>query len=225
MWPYPLIPVGVAFAGVVWAVYVRPRPAVIGAIQHFAAGVIFYAGAGDLLPEAVRRGTVWPVVAGGAVGIVAMLALNRLSERAKGPAGLIGAAAIDSLIDGIVLGLAFAAGAKQGLLLAVALAIEYLFLGLSIAGAYDRKTSPRQMIVTVTAVSLAVPLGALLATPLNDLRPVWHEAAFAFGLVALLYLVLEELMTEAHEKPETAWGTAMLFVGFLAMTVLAELLG
>ena len=40
---------------------------------------------------------------------------------------------IDILIDGLVLGIGFAAGAKQGLLLTGALTLEVLFLGLALA--------------------------------------------------------------------------------------------
>ena len=41
-----------------------------------------------------------------------------------------------------------------------------------------------------------------------------------FGVAALLYLVTEELLREAHEERETALGTAMFFVGFLAFLVI-----
>jgi ZIP family zinc transporter len=73
-------------------------------------------------------------------------------------------------------------------------------------------------------VALGVPLGALLARPVAALAPSWQAVAFAFGLVALLYLVTEELLTEAHEKPETAWGTAMFFVGFLGLEVIDRMM-
>lgn len=34
-------------------------------------------------------------------------------------------------------------------------------------------------------------------------------AAFTFGLITLLFLSAEELLAEAHEKPETSWVAAM----------------
>ena len=48
---------------------------------------------------------------------------------------------------------------------------------------------------------------------------------FAFGLIALLYLVTEELLVEAHETPDRPWVTAMFFVGFLALLLLEEVIG
>ncbi len=46
---------------------------------------------------------------------------------------------IDILVDGLVLGIAFAAGAKAGILLTVALTIEVLFLGLTVANEPRRR--------------------------------------------------------------------------------------
>jgi len=42
-------------------------------------------------------------------------------------------------------------------------------------------------------------------------------AVLAFGLAALLYLVTEELLVEAHEVRENTVTTAMFFVGFLVL--------
>ena len=46
---------------------------------------------------------------------------------------------------------------------------------------------------------------------------------FAFGLMALLYLVTEELLVEAHEAPDKPWITAMFFAGFLLLILLEEI--
>ena len=46
------------------------------------------------------------------------------------------------------------------------------------------------------------------------------NAVLAFGIAALLYLVIEELLVEAHETPETNVVTSIFFVGFLAVLLL-----
>jgi len=225
MWFYVFIPVGVAALGAIYTSVWPPSDKMVNAFQHFAAGVVFYAAAGELLPDATQRPWIWPIIIGGVLGITVMLLLRHFTEKAKqGPAGLLAASGFDAVIDGIVLGLGFSAGQHQGLLLAIALAIEFLFLGLSIAGAFNRKTSRWLVIGGTVSVSLGVPLGSLLALPIGTWPLSYRMAAFAFGLVALLYLVAEELLAEAHEKPETNWGTTMFFVGFLALTVLDQAL-
>ena len=43
------------------------------------------------------------------------------------------------------------------------------------------------------------------------------------GTVALLYLVTEELLVEAHEVPETSWAISAFFLGFLLFLVIEML--
>ena len=45
------------------------------------------------------------------------------------------------------------------------------------------------------------------------------DVVLSFGIAALLYLVVEELMVEAHEGPESPWLCATFFVGFLVLLV------
>jgi ZIP family zinc transporter len=130
---------------------------------------------------------------------------------------------VDIFIDGLVLGLSFLAGQTQGVLLTIALTVEILFLGLTIA--VGLKTGSWLRSVGVTAlVVLLLPMGALLSTPISLLPPYVITGCLAFGLVALLYLVTEELLVEAHEVPDKPWITAMFFVGFLLLLLLADLM-
>ena len=130
---YTLIPVLAAIIGGLVTAYRRPSQTLVSAIQHFAAGVVFAAAAAEILPNLKHAGALWPVIIGGSAGIAAMLALKHLGSKTEGKAGLIALIAADLLIDGIVLGLAFLSGEKAGLLLTIALTIEVLFLGLSVA--------------------------------------------------------------------------------------------
>ena len=114
MWFYAFIPVLVTLVGSAWTAWHKPTPKVIGAIQHFAAGVVFYAALGEILPNATHEGSVWTIVLGGGLGIVAMLSLRYLTEgKDQGPTGLIVISALDALVDGLVLGLAFNAGSSK----------------------------------------------------------------------------------------------------------------
>lgn len=222
IWPYALIPGAVATSGAFVTALRRPPESAMSAVQHLAAGVIFYAAAGELLPDARRSGQVWPLLAGGVVGLAAMLVLRRCTKNVQGPVGLLGASAADAVIDGLALGLGSQAGRHQGLLLAVALAVEFLFLGVSIAGAFGKTANRVPVVGGTIAVSLMIPVGVAIAAPMAGWPGSYRDAAFAFGLMALLYLVTEELLVEAHEKPETVWGTALFFVGFLGLAALDQ---
>ena len=63
--------------------------------------------------------------------------------------------------------------------------------------------------------------GAGLGTTLLVRLPKhWLAAVLSFGAAALLFLVTEELLTEAHEEKETPAMTAVFFLGFLAFLIL-----
>ena len=225
-WAYTLIPVAAAILGAAVAVNLRPGPVLVSAVQHFAAGVVFAAAAGEILPDLKHTGSVWAIVLGGGVGIAAMLGVRTLERRLEGPVGLMAVTGIDILVDGLVLGIAFAAGAKAGILLTVALTIEVLFLGLTVANELGEGGGSRWKVVGATAgLVLLLPVGALLGGPIAAMPVAVQGGFLAFGLIALLYLVTEELLVEAHETEDRPWVTAMFFTGFLLLLLLEEMVG
>ncbi|WP_133500043.1 transporter [Cognatilysobacter terrigena] len=217
-----VIAVLAAIVGAIAAAWRPPGPKLTAALQHFAAGLVFAAAAAEVLPTILHDGAIAPVVVGGAAGIAAMLGLRALSERLKGPVGLITLVAIDILIDGLVLGLAFAAGEREGLVLGIALSVEVLFLGLAVTTAFEKEVPRWKAVAATSAVALLLPLGALLGAPAHALPPHLLSGLFSFALIALLYLVTEELLVEAHEVKDGPITTALFFVGFLLLIVLEE---
>lgn len=220
---YSLIPVVAVLIGAAVAVWIKPGPSFTSGVQHLAAGVVFAAAAVEILPQIMHVSSVPATFIGGACGVAVMLSLKSLETRWHGPVGMLSAVGIDILIDGLVLGLAFIAGAKAGLLLTVALTLEVLFLGLTVTEALGATVRSRIKIVAASgAIALLLPLGAWLATPVEHLPPPAIAGFLTFGLMALLYLVTEELLVEAHEKPDSPMISAMFFVGFLGLLLLEE---
>ena len=223
---YTLVPVAAVLIGAIAAVWKKPGPSLTSGIQHLAAGVVFAAAAVEILPQIMHSGSVMATFVGGACGVAVMLSLKSLETRWRGPVGLLSAVGIDILIDGLVLGLAFIAGAKAGLLMTVALTLEVLFLGLTVTEALGETIRSRVKIVAISgAIALLLPLGAMLATPIQLLSPPAVAGFLTFGLMALLYLVTEELLVDAHEKPDSPMISAMFFVGFLGLLLLEEAIG
>ncbi|MET4108633.1 MULTISPECIES: ZIP family metal transporter [Hymenobacter] len=146
-------------------------------------------------------------------------------RRAPLPMGLLTGVAIDILIDGLLLGIGFAAGAEEGLLLAIALTIEVLSLGLATAVELQQEGQPKARTVgVVAALSGLLVVGAGVGiTVLQGASDNVMELVLSFGLAALLFLVTEELLTEAHEEPESPWLTSAFFLGFLVFLLLGML--
>lgn len=199
------------------------------AVQHFAAGVVFAAIAGELLPDVLRGQAPGPAVVGFVLGVAAMFGIKRLTERLNptegvgtgGTLGLMIAIGVDALIDGLVIGIGFSAGARQGALVTAALTLEMLFLGLASAATLRAKqSSGRRVLSLLLLLAALLAVGAVGgATVLSGLPASQLTGLLAFGTATLLYLVTEELLVSAHEVQETPLITTAFFGGFLAIFV------
>ena len=236
-------PVAASALGSVIAVLRRPGPRLVSAIQHFAAGVVVAALAGEVLPGLRQEGNLAWAVTGFTLGVAVVLALAAYGRRrdaaaaptdsATGsaavmlPLGLLIAVGVDLLIDGLLVGLGVTLGSTQGLILTIALTIEILFLGLSLAAQLtDAGLSKARAALVCTGLGLATAVGAIGgAAVLGGAGKPVLAAVLAFGAAALLYLAVEELLVEAHEQAETTLSAAMFFAGFLTIYVLGELSG
>ncbi|WED42199.1 ZIP family metal transporter [Legionella cardiaca] len=221
--------------GAIATIY-QPGDKLTSATQHFAAGVVFAAVAKELLPKLGSESAPLPLVIGFFCGVLSMLLLkifaNKLAERETGDTGispgLISAVGIDLFIDGILIGIAFLTGTRGGLLIAVALAMEVLFLGISTTATLGKRAVTVKIRFAITILlALLIPLGSISgALVLSQLPNAITEGILAFGVAALLYLVTEELLTEAHEHDiETPFITACFFIGFLCILLLENIVG
>lgn len=220
---YTAVPFGAAVVGGALAAWIRFGPAFTSTVQHFAAGVVFAAAAGELLPDVLHTQSLPPVIVGALASLALMLFLKWFGNRREGAIGLLAATAIDILVDGLVLGIGFAAGPKQGVLLTIALTLEVFFLGLSVAEPLRKTNASARRIVLVTSMlALMLPVGATLGLLAGNTPEPIQSGLFSFGLIALLYLVTEELLVEAHEKPDSPAITATFFIGFLLLVILEQ---
>lgn len=222
---YMAIPAVVSALGGVLAALWHPSRKARSLIQHFAAGVVLAALAVELLPEIEKEhAKPWLLALSFAVGSLFMFGLKVYTERleardahaaAQGvPKGLLLATFIDVAVDGFIIGAGFAAGGSTGLVLAIGLSVELLFLGLSL-------TSDSIGGAKIMALSAALG-GVVVVTALAGnflLEGASHDtvgAALALSAAALLYLVTEELLMEAHKEAEAPSSVLVLFGGFLS---------
>jgi ZIP family zinc transporter len=222
---YAGLPAIAVLAGASVALVRQPGAGLRSAVQHFAAGTVFSVLAVELLPDLMHRRMPWPTFMGFTLGVAFMLVLKWFggetedSNGRRDTRGLVTAMGVDVTLDGALIGLSFAAGEKQGLLLTVGLVLELLFLGVSCATSLRSvgKTSAR-IAGTAAILGIGLLLGAGAGVlVLNSVTPLYIDALLAFGVAALLYLVTEELLVEAHEAIETPVQTAMFFLGFIVL--------
>lgn len=224
-------PIPVVTATIAAAVAVRRRPSlqIQSGVQHFAAGLVFATAATELVPDLVREHSSTAVLIGFALGIALMLGVDYFPKRflasatADSAVAMLTAIGIDVFLDGILIGIGFVEGGKVGPLLAVALSVELTFLGMAVtAQMRGSGRSNARVIATTTLIASPLIVGGLLAvTLLGNLHGAPLSVILSVGTVALLYLVTEELLVEAHERADTPILTAMFFVGFLVILLLS----
>lgn len=217
------IPAVVASVGGVIAALWSPSHPFRSLVQHFAAGVILAALAVELLPDiANEHATPGVIIASFALGSVFMYGLKlwtiRLEHRAAATAsafgvGLLVATFMDVAVDGFIIGAGFAANGEAGTILALGLSVELLFLGMALA---SEAIKGWRVVALSTALGLTVLLFAVLGSVLlAGASQQLIGGVLAFSAAALLYLVTEELLIEAHTVEEKPISTLVLFAGFL----------
>ncbi|MFD1829922.1 hypothetical protein ACFSJS_09620 [Streptomyces desertarenae] len=218
--PVAFIPVGAAVG--LWR---PPRPRVASVIQHFAAGLLIGAVALELLAP-VSEGTKAAAAVGVGIGLAAVLVLDAVSEnlgggRQSGGPGLAAVVGVDLTVDGFLLGVAASEDLRLGLLLAVGLLLEDFFVTLSLAISLQDVAGRRRIWQITAGITAAMAAGGAVGALLSPfLGEFGYHVVLAFGAVALLFLILEELMREAHKVRETPWATTTLFTGLLGFLLL-----
>lgn len=218
--------------GAAIALIKTPSTAIRSIILHFAAGVVFSVVAVELLPDIVKRHAPIEITIGFTAGIAVMLGLRTLSRRLEArdkestmvrlPSGLLFGIAVDLILDGLLLGIGFAAGNSEGMMLAFALSLELLALGLATSTTLVKKgIGKKKTSFVIFLLSCSLAMASLIGTTLlRQLDSNSLEIVLSFGLAALLFLVTEELLVEAHEEAESPLHTASFFLGFLVLLIL-----
>lgn len=140
---FTLIPVILLIAGGTLSIFTKASSAFKSITLHFAAGVVFSVVAVEILPDMIKIHDPIMIVVGFIVGIASMLIVKQVTEKIEAseessankstlPWAALTAIGIDLFIDGILLGIGFAAGQKEGTLLAFALALECFSLGIAV---------------------------------------------------------------------------------------------
>ena len=142
------------------------------------------------------------------------------------PAAMLLTVSVDSILDGLLIGIATAAGPSAGPMLALSLCVEMSFLGLTLAtamaGQPKKKSIPAAFLGPVCIIAGAL-CGGILSSTLQH-NPLMMIALLSFGVAALLFMVAEELLLEAHEEGDHVWWVDLqLYIGFFVSILLCKL--
>lgn len=208
------------------------------ASQFFSAGMIL-AVCGGLMKELTESGSAaaFCLSAGFGAGVATMVLVKRIavdgdvqsdspSPVKAFPWSYILAVAIDSLVDGLLLGMVGVETPREVLMMAAATAIEMGALGLSCSVALLTRSKLSRFSCVIGMPIILVAGGCIGAFAASALRrfPLAYTFMLAYGIAALLYLVLQELLVEANERREEVDSSGCtsycLFLGYLFVLVI-----
>ena len=232
---YSGFPVLAAMLGSVIASRYQLGPHGRSHLQHLAAGIIFSVVAVEILPDVIHRQHPMLLTLGFSSGVAFMLWLETLSgttnvpgkkeSLARGlPWSLIAGVGIDVFLDGLLIAITFHNTANTGRLLSFALSVELLSVGLTLASTLRNHGLRASSVFLINLATFSmIAVGSIAGvTVLPHLPDTAVDLILSFGLAALLFLVTEELLVEAHKEVETHISTILFFAGFLAFLLLGQ---
>ena len=202
-----------------------------GMIAHLVGGLVLGTAAADLMPAASSSGHPLALALGFCLGFSLLLVINAVlkepelpsaGERARPLSILLLPFLVDSLIDGLVVGISSEA-TSNGWIIPIAVALEMGLAALGVGTLLGRGAGRWRCSLAGVLMGLTYLLGLGVSQWLGD----WFRGAaltglLAFGTAALIYLVVEEVMKEAHADGEDDSGVVNLafFIGLLVVWLL-----
>ena len=223
----------------------RPGDRMLDALMGFTAGIMFAAAIFSLLVPALDRGSLGSVVTGFLLGAATLAVLDAVvphiharlardgAEQAEAAGAsqaaarrrsvlLLSALTIHNLPEGMAVGLAFAAGGPElGVPTAIAIGVQNIPEGFAAAAPLlEAGTSRRRAIAFAWATGAVEPPAALLAAAATGFAAALLPGGLAFAAGAMIYVIVDELIPEAHAGGYEREATLALIAGFVLMLVL-----
>lgn len=222
---YGVIPFQLAVVGAATTARWRPGPRLRSAVQHIAAGVVFAAVASEVVPDIAQRHSPTAAVRF-ALGTAVVLGLRQLHNRADAT----GDTSATSLIAAVGVDVRHRRSPGRSRSHRRRPRRTVTDHGAQPRTALPRahrlrpdlqNSPPRTAIATTAPLAALLPAGAVAGSAaLAGRGPVPISVVLGFATAALLYLVTEELLAEAHETTETPLLTAAFFIGFITFLTL-----
>jgi ZIP family zinc transporter len=225
------------FAGGGLAEIFRVSARALSLALHLAAGIVLAVVGLELMPEALDSSAPWlpllAFVAGGAV----FIGLDRLvgyvqgrlggDENQKGAFAIFGGVSMDLFSDGVMIGTGTVVNPALGLLLALGQMPADLPEGFAAVATMRNAGVKRRTRLLLTA-GFAVPilLGAAIGyLALRGAPEIATLSVLALTGGALVAVVVEEMVSEAHEGDTSQLGPIFLTAGFALFAAISVYLG
>lgn len=227
------LPAAGNFVGGVLSEAVQVSQRTLSLALHAAAGIVLAVVGIELMPQALEAEPPWIVllafVAGGGffIGIDHLIGLvkSRFGDTttSAAPWSIYIGVAVDLFSDGIMIGTGSTIAMSLALLLALGQVPADIPEGFATIATFKKQNIPRR-IRLVLAASFAIPI--VLGTTIGYWAVRGQPALVKLALLAftagiLLTVVVEEMVSEAHEGDEARSAALMLVGGFALFALIA----
>ena len=210
---------------------IRPGKRFRAVVAHLVGGLVLGIAATDLMPAASNSGHPVALAIGFCLGFSLLLVINAVLEephdspehgRPRPMLLLMLPFLVDSLIDGLVVGISSEA-AEQQWVIPVAVALEMGLATLGLGTLLGRGASRWRSTLSGALMAGTYLIGLSISLSFTSgLQGPALTGTLAFGTAALIYLVVEEVMKEAHARGEDDSGlvNVAFFIGLLCIWLL-----
>jgi ZIP family zinc transporter len=233
-----MLPALANFAGGGLAEIFRVSGRALSLALHLAAGIVLAVVGLELMPEALKATPAWvpllAFVAGGAM----FVGLDRLVGIVQGRFGgggddeksayaIFGGVSMDLFSDGVMIGTATVVNPALGLLLALGQMPADLPEGFAAVATLRNAGVPRRRRLLLSAgFTVPILVGAALGyLALRSAPEVLTLSVLALTGGALTAVVVEEMVSEAHEGDTSRLGPVFLTAGFALFAAVSVYLG
>ena len=234
---FAALPAVANFAGGVMAEIFQVSGRALSLALHLAAGIVLAVVGIELMPEALEADPAWvplvAFVAGGAVFIgldsVVGYVQGRLGsgDDQRSALAIFGGVSIDLFSDGVMIGTGSVINPALGLLLALGQMPADVPEGFAAIATLRKAGIPRKRRLLMAA-GFAIPIlvGAALGfLALRQAPAVVTLSVLALTAGALVAVVVEEMVTEAHAGDTSRLGPVFLTAGFSVFAAISVYLG
>ena len=220
------LPAAGNFAGGILAEMFRASERTLSLSLHLAAGIVLAVVGLELMPEALGASVPWVPLLAFVGGGVAFIALDRAigfiqartggGEKQGSALGIFSGVSLDLFSDGVMIGTGTVINPALGLLLAMGQVPADVPEGFA-AMATMRNAGISRKRRVLLAAGFAVPIfvGATLGfLALRDAPEIITLSVLALTGGALTAVVVEEMISEAHEGETSRLGPIFLTAGF-----------
>ncbi len=214
---------------------------ILSILLGFSAGVMVAITFHELIPHAIEDGTIWSATFGillgiGIIGILDIkfphrhfsMVIDGDEERGRHlKTGILLSLgiAMHNLPEGVAIGVTFVESFEAGILLAFLMALHNFPEGMAVGAAMSVGGVKGSKVTLVTALAgIPMGIGALIGGFLGEVSDLTSSIAFGFAAGAMLYIVFDELIPDAHRKMKGHYAIMGILSGIILGIVFLELL-